>query len=877
MTSASCPSPRGEVIVKIDDADSKSTLPLPSTQSSSKIWRESSYDFWEDDDVMNLKRRDKSFDFKHSSSVSQSNVIPEDPPSKLIGNFLKNQKLSGDMSLDMDLEMDELQHDQHHRNFPPVDESTSVNQFSRELKVSFEEPPSTSADHELNDFIRRRFKESATADEFPKPPQPPHHDHRASTQINSSLPGDAEVVRCTSNASFERNLSLQRKSGLLLRAKTKSRLIDPPEEPDHRKSERLVKSGQVFSGMQGGGKRGDDEEEDPFLEEDLPDEFKQTHFSIWILLEWLSLISIVAALITTLCIPFLRERNLWKLKLWKWEVMILVLICGRLVSDWVIRIAVFCIERNFLLRKRVLYFVYGVKKAVQNCLWLALVLIAWHFLFDQRVQTETRNVDFLEYVTKILICFLVGTLESLFNQFVIETLSGPPLVELQRQEEEEERLADEVQKLQNAGVTIPPDLRASAFASIATRANKSGMLQKSPHLKSGKFSRPLSKKSDDGISIDHLHKLNHKNVSAWNMKRLMNMVRHGALSTLDEQILGGSTNEDEKATQIRSENEAKAAAKKIFLNVTRRGSRFIYLEDVLRFMREDEAIKTITLFEGATETGKISKSALKNWVVNAFRERRALALTLNDTKTAVNKLHRMLNFVVAIIILVIWLLILEIATSKFLLFVSSQLVLVAFIFGNTCKTIFEAIIFLFVMHPFDVGDRCEIDGVQMVVEEMNILTTVFLRYDNLRIIFPNSVLATKAINNFYRSPDMGDAVEFSVHVSTPFEKISLIKHKLESYVENKKEHWFPAPMIVFKDNDQLNMIRMAIWPTHRMNHQDMGERFIRRSQLIEEMIKIFRETDIHFRLLPLDISVRNMPSTSERLPPSWMLTSTSNN
>lgn len=99
--------------------------------------------------------------------------------------------------------------------------------------------------------------------------------------------------------------------------------------------------------------------------------------------------------------------------------------------------------------------------------------------------------------------------------------------------------------------------------------------------------------------------------------------------------------------------------------------------------------------------------------VNAFRERRALALTLNDTKTAVNKLHRMVNILVAILIAIVWLLILGIATSKFLLFISSQLVVVAFIFGNTCKTVFESIIFLFVIHPFDVGDRCEIDGVQV--------------------------------------------------------------------------------------------------------------------------------------------------------------------
>lgn len=70
----------------------------------------------------------------------------------------------------------------------------------------------------------------------------------------------------------------------------------------------------------------------------------------------------------------------------------------------------------------------------------------------------------------------------------------------------------------------------------------------------------------------------------------------------------------------------------------------------------------------------------------------------------------------------------------------------------------------------------------MVVEEMNILTTVFLRYDNQKIMIPNSVLATKAIHNFYRSPDMGDAIEFCIHVATPSEKISQMKHRIVRYV-----------------------------------------------------------------------------------------------
>ncbi|KAJ6765848.1 MECHANOSENSITIVE ION CHANNEL PROTEIN 5 [Salix purpurea] len=162
----------------------------------------------------------------------------------------------------------------------------------------------------------------------------------------------------------------------------------------------------------------------------------------------------------------------------------------------------------------------------------------------------------------------------------------------------------------------------------------------------------------------------------------------------------------------------------------------------------------MSFFEEASETSRIGKSSLKNWVVNAFRERRALALTLNDTKTAVNKLHQMINVIVGIVIVVISLVILGIAKIKFFMLLGSQFLVVSFIFGNTAKTLFESIIFLFVIHPFDVGDRCEIDGVQLIVEEMNILTTLFLRaHDYQKVLYPNSVLATKSIG-------VGDSVEF---------------------------------------------------------------------------------------------------------------------
>ncbi|KAL3505446.1 hypothetical protein ACH5RR_035287 [Cinchona calisaya] len=694
-----------------------------------------------------------------------------------------------------------------------------------------------------------------------------------------------EVLVCSGNSSFSK-----KKSSLLM-TKTKSRLLDPPEQ-DQRSQRMAMKSGVL-------GKGSEIDEDDPFLEEDLPEEYKRMKFSTLTLLQLVSLILIVAALVCSLTIRFLRKRTVFELELWKWELMILVLICGRLVSGWGIRVVVFFIERNFLLRKRVLYFVYGLRNAVQNCVWLALVLIAWQFIFDKRVERVT-NGKILPYVTKIWVCLLVGTLiwllktllvkvlassfhvstffdriqESLFNQYVIQTLSGPPLIEIQQEQEDEERVLAEVQKLQNAGAKLPADLKANVLKGgkvIGTpRKSPTSATAMSAGAKSPMFSRVMSKKEEEkGITIDHLHRLNQKNISAWNMKRLMNIVRNGVLSTLDEKLQGSSV-EDETSVEITSENQAKAAAKKIFCNVAKRGSKFIHLEDLMRFMREDEALKTIRLFEGANEGKGISKRALKNWVVNAFRERRALALSLNDTKTAVNKLHQMLNILVAVLVIVIWLLILKVATTHFFIFLSSQLLLVVFMFGNTCKTTFEAIIFLFVMHPFDVGDRVEVDGVQMIVEEMNILSTVFLRYDNQKIIYPNSVLSTKPISNYYRSPDMGDSIDFCIHISTPMEKIALMKERLTRFIENKSDHWYPAPMIVMRDVEDLNRLKWSIWLSHTMNHQDMGERWARRALLVEEMIKTFKDLDIEYRMLPLDVNVRNMPaSTSSRVPSNW--------
>ncbi|CAL1383796.1 unnamed protein product [Linum trigynum] len=631
--------------------------------------------------------------------------------------------------------------------------------------------------------------------------------------------------------------SLRRNPWRSLMIRTKSRLIEDEDD-------RTMNSDDIESPEEDCVK---EEEEDKDDHEDVSNNH-HLETSTFAMLVWqLPLVSSLLALASTLSIPSMRNQTLCDLPLWKWEVMALVILGGNWVSSWLIKLVVILIEQNFLLQKRVLYFVYGLKKAVQHSIWLGSTLLIWHFIiFDDKIEKQTHS-KILPYGTKILTCLLVGTLiwlgktlfvkvlassfhentfferiqEALFNQFVIDTLSGPPAFE---------------------GNEMRYGRKLEKYSTIGNRS---------------RFSR-----RNEEIPIDEQQNLSKKNMSGWTMRRMINIVRRGSLSTLDEHVLDSDTTGDESSLHIRSVCQAKAAAKKIFTNVAAPGSQHIFVGDLMRFMGKEEALRAMHHFGPASENGGISRSLLTEWLVNAFRDRQALALSLNDTKTAVDELHSLLNVIVAVIIVIIWLVMLGIPIAHFLVLLSSQILLVGFIFSNSCKTTFEAIIFLFVMHPFDVGDLCEVDGVQMRVEEMNILTTVFLKSDYQKITFPNSLLSTKPISNYYRSPDMAEAIHLCVHISTPLEKISALNDRLKCYVERHNQFWHPTASVTITEVEDMNKLKIQALVRHRMNFQNMGDRFARRNHLIQELVRMFRDLEVEYRLLPLDVNVRNLPASN---------------
>ncbi|KAL8215494.1 hypothetical protein R6Q57_022331 [Mikania cordata] len=572
---------------------------------------------------------------------------------------------------------------------------------------------------------------------------------------------------------------------------------------------------------------------------------------VWFFIEIGLFVCITVVLILSTTMNKLN-KEIWSLELWKWCVLVLVIFCGRLFSEWFTNTVVFLIEKEFLLKKKVLYFVYSLQKSVRFFIWIGLILLTWGLLISRGVHRSRDTTKVLNYITRGIASTLVGagawilkTLfvkllaskfhvkiffdriqENIFHQYVLQTLSGPPLM--------------------GDSESIP-----SRQLSFKSSKNEKG-----------------EQKKENIIDVQKLQKTKREKVSAWTMKGLIKMISKSGLSTLSnalDQSEDAAEQDEEKDGTITCEWEAQIAGNAIFRNIARHGHKYIEENDLMRFLSKDDVKKVLPLFEGAVETGRIKKKSFSNWVVNVYKERKFLALSLKDTKTAIEELNRLVSGLVLFVLIIVWLLLMGIATTEVLLFISSQLLLGVFMFGTSAKTAFEAIIFVFVMHPFDVGDRCVIDGVQVVVEEVNILTTVFLRYDNEKIYYPNSVLATKAISNFNRSPEMTDSVEFDLDVSTSMENILALKAKIKMYIDSKPQLWRPKHSVRVREIEDVNKMKMSLYVTHTINFQNYEEKSDRRSNLVLELKNIFEELGIKYHLLPQEVVIRYASPSATRL------------
>nr|XP_043638159.1 mechanosensitive ion channel protein 10-like [Erigeron canadensis] len=562
------------------------------------------------------------------------------------------------------------------------------------------------------------------------------------------------------------------------------------------------------------GKANDDDDDGHYY----PRRKKPKKLEVLFIIEFSLFVCITLVLILSITMnKLLVDKEIWSLELWKWCGLGLACCCGRLFSEWLMNILVFLIEKKFLRRSNVGYFIHTAQKSFQVFIWLGLILLTWVLLINRGVSrrsSHTSNVVLI-YITRG-----IGSTLVVAGAWILRTIA----VNFLYASFYEKRFFDRIQE--------------NLFHQSILQALGKPLLMDQ-----------LSK--DDGIIdvVQKLPRIQRGRVSAWTMSRLIEIASRTGFLTLDTREDMMNSVEQENDRDITNEFEAMAAAYFLFRNVAKPGYNYIEEEDLLRFMNREDVDMVLPMI-GEEEIGKVNRKSVTNWVVSLYMKGKYLEHSLNDIKEAIKELNKFVTGLLVVVLIILWVILMGIVKTEVLLFISSQFLLAVFTFGSSAKSTFEAMIFVFVKHPFDVGDRCVIDGVQVVVEEVSILTTVFLRYDNEKMYYPNSILATKCISNFNRSPDMRDTVEFDLDISTSAENISALKAKIKTYIDSKDFIWQPPHSFQVMEIEDANKIKMRLYVTHTINFQNYEEKSNRRSNLVLELKNIFQQLGIKYHILP---------------------------
>ncbi|KAJ9074454.1 hypothetical protein DSO57_1006104 [Entomophthora muscae] len=247
-----------------------------------------------------------------------------------------------------------------------------------------------------------------------------------------------------------------------------------------------------------------------------------------------------------------------------------------------------------------------------------------------------------------------------------------------------------------------------------------------------------------------------------------------------------------------------------------------------------------------------------------YKERKDITNALRDTSQAVGKLD-----VILLIIFILAAVLLCCATlvaNSFTYVVSfgTFVLTLSFIFGSFAAELFQSIIFLFVMHPYDAGDRVYIATDNLLVMKVGLLGTTFTHVNGQVTYIPHSILKQKIIFNIRRSLHQSEQIDFQIDFSTPKEKIVALKERVNKYLDAEESREFHGdPLMALIEIVDSNKLKMFFWLEHKGNWQDGGRRWARRTRFMLALREICRDLDLSYSLLPLRVQHMNPPPYTE--------------
>ncbi|KAJ7087215.1 Mechanosensitive ion channel-domain-containing protein [Mycena belliarum] len=281
---------------------------------------------------------------------------------------------------------------------------------------------------------------------------------------------------------------------------------------------------------------------------------------------------------------------------------------------------------------------------------------------------------------------------------------------------------------------------------------------------------------------------------------------------------------------VNSAHEAKRLARSIYVRFKAPSRNYLIPSDFHPAFPTTEAADAAFRVFDKDNNGDLSRAEIKTTLMKVYKERRFLARAMRDVGAALKTLDHVLVVFALIVQFFISLSIFGVNVTSSLTSVYTIGIGASFIFKSAASGAFDSIMFLFVTHPFDTGDRCFIDNESMVVKKMGLFATIFTRWDGTESYYFNSQLANKFITNVRRSGKMFENLSMQVAWRTPLAKLDALEASMNAWLSTEENRWFvPNTNITLQHIEFQRYLEFTMAFGHNGTWQDWGLRSARKT------------------------------------------------
>ncbi|KAK5166986.1 uncharacterized protein LTR77_007715 [Saxophila tyrrhenica] len=300
---------------------------------------------------------------------------------------------------------------------------------------------------------------------------------------------------------------------------------------------------------------------------------------------------------------------------------------------------------------------------------------------------------------------------------------------------------------------------------------------------------------------------------------------------------------------LETERASKALARRLWLSFVGEGREQLYKHDLVEVLGEHRTDEVDEIFSALDRDGNgdVSLDEMTMLVVSVGKDRKNRATSMHEIGQAIAVLDRLLSVVVLVAIAFIFAAFFSPDFSSKITSLWTTFTGLAFAIGGTVTEFLSCCIFLFIKHPYDVGDRVDINNVELIVEHISLMYSVFRRVDSDKTVqIPHNIANTLWVENISRSRSMKERLVLSVAATTSNEDILALRSELQKFVkldENRRDFREELDIELISVGN-MQKLDLQVEIRHKSNFSDELLRSTRRNKFMCKLLATMREIPI---------------------------------